>query len=311
MDDLLPFGLCTEGPLEPEPLQHQLSLFLEAGCTAAEISLQNGFLVTGGRVNRAELQSIHAVLRRFPLRYTMHGPLSFNLMDAEHHALHLAVGLAMIEVTAALGGTVLVVHGGVWPSGLPAAEVERRRALEIEGLRRLGDAAAACGVTLALENLPPLSHIPQTHDAWGLAAQLDSLSHPAVGATLDLGHAAMMARTRQQDLAESVAAMAPHVVHIHLQDQFGRPDTLRLRGAGEALAYGSGDLHAPPGWGDVPIAELLAQLAPRPGTVLIYELAGQFFRFVPETVALLRQLAQQAAAAPAQAALDPPPKRRL
>ncbi|MFQ3622641.1 MAG: hypothetical protein SNJ73_03755, partial [Acetobacteraceae bacterium] len=116
-DEAFAFGLSTEGPLEPEPLDRQLSLFADAGCTAAEISLQNGFLVTGGRINRPELEAIRAVLRRFPLRYTMHGPLGLNLMDAEHHALHLAVGRAMIEVTAELGGTILVVHGGVWAKG--------------------------------------------------------------------------------------------------------------------------------------------------------------------------------------------------
>lgn len=285
------YGLSTEGPCEPDALARELERFVAAGCTAAEISLQNGFTVCGGRVNAQEVEAIGRVLARFPLRYTMHGPLGLNLMDADHHDRHVAVARAFIEVTAALGSSVLVVHGGVWPKGLAAAEVERRRALEVEALRRLGDEAGRRGVTLALENLPPISSIPETHDAWGIAAQLERVAHPQVGATLDLGHAAMMARTRQQDLAASVRAMAPHVVHVHLQDQFGRPDGIRAPGHGEALAFGVGDLHAPPGWGDVPLADLLA-LVPLPeGSVLIYELAPKFFRFIPETVAALRELA--------------------
>ena len=288
---IVAYGLSTEGMCEPDPLARELALFAEAGCTAAEISLQNGFAVTGGRVNVAEVEALAAVLRRFPLRYTVHGPLGMNLMDAAHHDLHRAVCRAMIEATGALGAGVLVVHGGVWERGLAPEEVERRKRMEVGALRELGDVAARHGVILALENLPPLPHIPETHDAWGIAAQVEAAAHPQVGATLDIGHAAMMATAKQQDLSASIAAMAPHVVHLHLQDQFGRLDTIRLPGAGEKLAYGTGDLHAPPGWGAIPFERLLAGFAPRAGTVMIYELAGKFFRFVPETAAALRRFA--------------------
>jgi sugar phosphate isomerase/epimerase len=296
-ETIIAYGLSTEGPCEPEPLARELALFAEAGCTAAEISLQNGFAVTGGRVNVPEVEALGAVLRRFPLRYTAHGPLGMNLMDAAHHDLHRAVCRAMIEATAALGASVLVVHGGVWPSGLAPAEVARRRRMEVEALRDLGEVAARYGVMLALENLPPMPHIPETHDAWGIAAQVAAVDHSHVGATLDIGHAAMMATAKQQDLAASIAALAPHVVHLHLQDQFGRLDTIRLPGAGEKLAYGTGDLHAPPGWGEIPFEKLLGGLAPRAGTVMIYELAPQFARFVAETAAALRRFAAMVGAA--------------
>ncbi|WP_019015553.1 sugar phosphate isomerase/epimerase [Elioraea tepidiphila] len=296
-ETIIAYGLSTEGPCEPEPLARELALFAESGCTAAEISLQNGFAVTGGRVNVPEVEALASVLRRFPLRYTVHGPLGMNLMDAAHHDLHRAVCRAMIEATGALGAGVLVVHSGVWERGLAPAEIERRKRMEVEALRDLGEVAARHGVMLALENLPPLPHIPETHDAWGIAAQVAAAAHPQVGATLDIGHAAMMAAAKQQDLAASIAAMAPHVVHLHLQDQFGRLDTIRLPGSGEKLAYGTGDLHAPPGWGEIPFEQLLAGLTPRAGTVMIYELAAKFFRFVPETAAALRRFAATVGAA--------------
>ncbi|WP_439577478.1 sugar phosphate isomerase/epimerase family protein [Elioraea sp.] len=290
-DTITAYGLSTEGRCEPEPLAQELALFAEAGCTAAEISLQNSFAVTGGRVNGPEVEALAAVLRRFPLRYTVHGPLGMNLMDAAHHDLHRAVCRAMIEATGALGAGVLVVHSGVWERGLAPAEIERRKRMEVEALRDLGEVAARHGVMLALENLPPLPTIPETHDAWGIAAQVAAVGHPNVGATLDIGHAAMMAAAKQQDLAASIAAMAPYVVHLHLQDQFGRLDTIRLPGSGEKLAYGTGDLHAPPGWGEIPFERLLGSFAPRAGTVMIYELAEKFFRFVPETATALRRFA--------------------
>lgn len=190
-------GLATEGAGKPELLARDLDLFAAAGCTGADVSLQNSFTVCGGRVNAREVDAIGRVLARFPLRDTMHGPSGLNLMDTDHHNLHVAVARAFIEVTAALGRGVLVVHEGVWPKGLAATEVERRRAMEVEALQRLGDEAGRRGVTLAVENLPPIATIPETHDAWGIAAQIERVGHPQVGATLDLGHAAMMARSRQ------------------------------------------------------------------------------------------------------------------
>jgi sugar phosphate isomerase/epimerase len=300
-DAITHYGLSTEGPCEPEPLERELARFAEAGCTAAEISLQNSFVVHGGRIFHREVEALGAVLRRFPLRYTMHGPLGTNFMDAAHLELHKQVCRAMVEVTGALGGSVMVVHGGVWDSALPAAEIERRKRQEVEALREMGEVAARHGVTVALENLLPLPSIPNTHDAWGIAAQVAAAGHPNVGATIDLGHATMMARSRQQDLAASVAAMAPHVVHIHMQDQFGRQDTIRLPGLGEKLAYGTADLHAPPGWGDIPFETLLKLLAPRPGTVMIYELNPNYWRFIDDTVAALSRFARMVGA-PRQAA---------
>lgn len=291
-ETILAYGLSTEGPCEPATLERELALFAESGCTAAEISLQNSFVVHAGRVNGPEVDRLAAVMRRFPLRYTAHGPLGMNLMDAVHHDLHRTVCRAMIEATAALGATVLVVHGGVWERGLAPAEIERRKRMEVEALRELGDVAARHGVMLAFENLPPLPHIPETHDAWGIAAQAEAVGHPNVGATLDIGHAAMMATAKQQDLAASLAAMAPHVVHLHLQDQCGRLDTIRLPGPGEKLAYGTGDLHAPPGWGEIDFEALLPALGPRPGTVMIYELSPLYARFVPDAVAAVRRFAQ-------------------
>jgi len=110
------FGLSTVEACEPEPLARELEAFVAAGCTAAEISLQHSFTVRGGKVNTAEVTAIGQVLARFPLRYTTHGPLALNLMDADHHELHVGVAQASIEVAAALGSSVLVVHGGVWPN---------------------------------------------------------------------------------------------------------------------------------------------------------------------------------------------------
>lgn len=289
---ILGVGLSTESEAGDIPgLDAELGRFAEAGCDIAELSLQNMFVVTGGRLNLPELRAIAAVTRRHALRYTAHGPLGTNFMDEAHIELHRAVCAATIEAAGALGATRLVIHGGVWHAPLPEAELARLKRLEVESLAGLADHAARHGVTLALENLPPLPSIPHTHDAFALAAQVAAVNHPAVGATLDIGHACMMATLRQQDLAATLAAMAPHIVHIHLQDQYGRLDTVRTWGKAEKLAYGTGDLHAPPGWGDTKFDALLPALALARDTTMIMELAGHYMHHAADAVAKTKRLA--------------------
>ena len=272
-------------------LDRELARFAAIGCEIAELSFQDMFLVAGGRLNLAELRLVEAVTRRHALRYTAHGALAINFMDEAHLELHRRVCAAMIEAAGALGATRLVVHGGVWHTPLPEAELARLRRLEVESLAGLAEHAARHGVTIALENLPPLPSLPFTHDAFALAEQVAAVNHPAVGATLDIGHAYMQATARQQDLAATLAALSPHIVHIHLQDMFGRPDTVRTWGRAEKLAYGTGDLHAPPGWGDTPFERLLAPLKPRQGTTMILELAGHYMHRAAEALAEAKRLA--------------------
>jgi len=272
-------------------LDRELARFAAIGCKIAELSFQDMFLVAGGRLNLAELRLVEAVTRRHALRYTAHGALAINFMDEAHLELHRRVCAAMIEAAGALGATRLVVHGGVWHTPLPEAELARLRRLEVESLAGLAEHAARHGVTIALENLPPLPSLPFTHDAFALAEQVAAVNHPAVGATLDIGHAYMQATARQQDLAATLAALSPHIVHIHLQDMFGRPDTVRTWGRAEKLAYGTGDLHAPPGWGDTPFERLLAPLKPRQGTTMILELAGHYMHRAAEALAEAKRLA--------------------
>jgi sugar phosphate isomerase/epimerase len=96
-----------------------------------------------------------------------------NLMDAAHRDLHCAVYRyrATIAANGALGAGVLVVHSGVCEHGLAPAEIKRRQRKGVEALRELSEIAARHGVMLALENLPA-PHIAETHDGWGIAAQV-------------------------------------------------------------------------------------------------------------------------------------------
>ncbi len=154
-------GLATESAAgDIDGLDRELARFSDLGCDLAELSLQNMFVVAGGRLNLPELRKVEAVTQRHRLGYTAHGPLATNFMDEAHLELHRQVCAAMTEAAGALGAPRLVVHGGVWHRPLPEAEIRRLARLEVESLAGLAEHAARHGVTIDLEILPPFPLFP-------------------------------------------------------------------------------------------------------------------------------------------------------
>jgi sugar phosphate isomerase/epimerase len=262
----LPAGFSI-GPCQGDlaALDRALAECRAMGCDAAEIALYGEDLVANGRLREEAAARTAEVVRRHALHITVHGPLVTNFFDAPNLPLHQAVCAASLQATAALGSRIMVMHSGILrDSALHAGAV----AAERDSLRRMGDVAGKLGVTLCVENLfLETDGIPWTHDAAGLAAQIAAVDHPHVRATLDVGHAYLMANALGQDYPETLRTLAPHVAHVHMQDQFGRSIGLpHFYSPGERLAYGMGDLHLPLGWGDLPFEAAMAGLNIRAGT---------------------------------------------
>ena len=96
-----------------------------------------------------------------------------------------------------------------------------------------------------------------------LAGQVVAVDYPAVGICLDVGHAAVASSFSGFDYLKECAAAAPLVRHVHLHDNLARPDLAKggEPRTSERLAYGIGDLHLPPGNGDIPLEDLFRNVA--------------------------------------------------
>jgi len=70
---------------------------------------------------------------------------------------------------------------------------------------------------------------------------------------------ALQCSIKGADLFEEVAAISPLAEHLHVNDCFGQVSDHPVSLPGEALAYGSGDLHLPLGWGALPWERLLTE----------------------------------------------------
>ena len=148
-------------------------------------------------------------------------------------------------------------------------------------LTRLGDLAEQAGVNIAVENLiaspSNAGRAIYGADPRALAAQLAETDHPRVGACLDFGHAFLSSTTLGFDFIAAITALSPHVWHLHLHDNFGRPGGgTAISDSGDEIVLGQGDLHLPMFWGAIPWADLLPRMRFRQGTFGMIELNGRY-----------------------------------
>lgn len=235
-------------------LGQDLAAFEQAGFAVAEIPVHGVDAIIAGKLWERRVKNIQALLRQFELDYTVHAPDFLNLWDLAHLKEQVNVFKASIRFAGKIGATRLVYHQGRIPelsNGGPIGEGKSRR-VEIEQLRKLGDLAAANGVTICVENIHYVFR-----NISDLVTVVETVSHDHVRICFDLGHAFLIANEMGFDFLTSVEHAKPWIEHIHIHDNFG----LHLEGDPKfgyqipyifKLPYGIGDLHLPVGWGKIP-----------------------------------------------------------
>ena len=300
-------------------LEGCLALFRSAGFDGVEISAHGLDVISGGRLRRAQVDRVRAILERYPFRYTVHGADQTNFafpgttIGGTDSSMDRAVFVADLDFCAEIHAPVMVYHSGLislYPAatGLGALpddeELARAREREAAALRELAPLAAERGVVVAMENRDPhpweiavLRHfglppekLPKYHAGMmvpDLVAQVKAVGHPNVGLTLDLGHLYLAANQCGFDFLEAVRQAAPYARHVHASDNWGRLggpfDSLNHR-----IPHGEGDVHMPPGWGGIPHVEALRQMPQYEGYYLV-EIRPRFYEHAAEA----RQTAQR------------------
>ncbi len=236
------------------------------GFDGVELDLPELFIIFGGKIVPAALRDVQTCLEHYDLTYSLHAPLSLNLLDAPNRDLHMSVALATIDAAAALNVKSIVLHPG-WchPSTLEKAPKDIRKS-EQPYLRRITDHAHAAGIRLALENMPCLPpDKAKTLASYGqscaaIAEQITDIASPALTGCLDVSHAALSCASNSLDVHDDIRQLSPHIGHLHLHDSFSRPTCVQAWTYEEGLTYGHGDTHLPLGWGDIPFADLSTDL---------------------------------------------------
>ena len=290
-----------EGSPEFDDVGQALDEAEALGVDVVELPVYAWHLIVNGRVLQDRVADLNAALAGRRLGYTVHGPLSINLMDVpERLARHEAVLDASIEITAAIGAQHLVMHTG-FVREQHHDDIEVAYSRQRDALVRAGDRAAALGVTLCVENVFRFTGVRETATPSKLAGELSAIDHAAVKATLDVSHAYIRCTDARIDPIHEIAALAPHVAHLHLHDSFGRPTELWTYDPAEAVAFGDGDLHLPIGWGSIDWDAVVNAVRLPAGAIAIMELNPRHWRELGTQVNVLQALAARFQSASATA----------
>jgi len=266
----------------------------ELGVDWAELPLDTMNVIAGGRIVPSQRDRLKAIAAGRPIRLSTHSTIALNFMaDPGHLPLHLDVARACVDLSAEIGARRMVIHTGSVVSRDPsviAQAYDRQR----EAMRRLGDHAAAAGVLVCVENIFPATDDHHTASPAMLARELEAIAHPAIRGTFDFSHGFINCSHSGRDFPSEAEALAPFAAHLHIHDSFGRPRTFRVHSESEALAFGIGDLHLPPGWGEMNWDVLLERLAFPADAVFMLELDKRFWPEIADAVAATRALANRA-----------------
>lgn len=242
-------------------LDARLAALAREGFDAVEISLDTFPLIIEGRICQPWVDVLKGVLEQHPLRYTAHIGRGLDLRSTDDPSLHRSVLLASLEVCRQLGMEVLVLHYEV--------KTDDRRIEEqfFDAHRWAADIAAGYRVRICVENIEVELVEP-------LVDFIEQVRHPALFLTLDTGHAFLASRYFGFDFLGAVSSMAPYLGHVHLNDNTGSFEELRVsdRIAYDAMPmgmrreFGKGDIHLPPFYGAVPFDEVLSRLSAYSGS---------------------------------------------
>jgi len=263
-------------------LHGELTFFHDLGYDAVEISPDAFDLIFCGRLHSPLVNDVVPVLERHGFRYSVHSPAALDLRDLRDHELQVQMAESVVEFCRLIHAEVLVLHFEQ-QSADPAVE-----AAFLDATRRLADRAQDQRLRIGVENI----EVERLAPVLEFVRRVD---RPNVGLTFDVGHAFLAARHFGFDYLEAVRAARPLLIHLHVTDNFGRYDPLRLENftlyrtqrSRDIFPVGRGDLHLPVGWGAIPYDQTFAALRGYQGSV-ITEYRYNLFR--PHAQRLAQQL---------------------
>ena len=277
-----------------ERLEQCLIYYSELGYSVAEVPITGLSVVVNGQLLESRVKRVAEILAKYDFRYTVHAPNRTNLAYGYNHELEKSVLRASIQFCELIRAKRLVYHSGLQaldaaPTGtvlLPSDdELMHGMEREIVALRDIAPVATNAGVVIGMENgdphlweyavlknngKPP-DELSKYHARLRIAPiieQLEAISHPNIGMTLDLAHLHLATHVLGDDYLEAISLAAPWVRHLHINDNFGKLD-VGFDSEKDRLPYGEADLHLPPGWASIPFREAFERLGDYEGDVIL------------------------------------------
>jgi sugar phosphate isomerase/epimerase len=266
-------------------LEQQLGYLTEAGFQYLEVSADVVDTIGGGRIIPKRMDKLIELIKRFGFKCTAHIQNGVDLREEEDRIFQLESLRSAIEFAGLIGAELLVLHFEK-QSEDPRKENLFREAI-LEGLQYAGKWKLKLGIeNIEIEKLSKAADFVR------------SMNDPQLLFVLDLGHAYLSERYFGEDFLKSVRRVADLVGHIHLSDNFGRFERMRVNNFDlyrvssytNRLNLGKGDLNLPPGWGTLPFTETLKILKDFRGILILEYHHDKYIDFNAEILKETKEL---------------------
>ena len=257
--------------------EEQLIYLKEAGFEYIEVSADVVDAIGGGKLIPVKIDKLLKLLNRYGFKRTAHIHNGIDLRDEDDREFQLKSFKSNIEFAGIIGAELLVCHFEK-ESNDPTKESLFREAI-LEGL----EYAKKWNLKVGIENIE-IDKLSKVVDF------VKEVNEPDILLVLDVGHAFLSELYFGEDFLENINKAAGIVGHIHLSDNFGRFEKMRLKNFDlykvasytNRLNLGRGDLNLPPGWGAIPFKEVLKILKDYQGIVILEYYHDKYLDFNPE-----------------------------
>jgi len=258
-------------------LENQLIYFKEAGFEYLEVSADVVDTISAGKIIPKRIDKLLQLLKRYGFKYTAHIHNGIDLRDIQDREFQLESFKSSIEFAGIIGAELLVCHFEK-ESDDPAKESLFREAI-LTGL----EYARNWKLKIGIENIE-IDKLSKVIDF------VKEINESDIILVLDVGHAFLSAHYYRGNFFESIKKAASMVGHIHLSDNFGRFEKMRLENFNlyrvssytNRLNLGRGDLNLPPGWGSIPFEDVLEILKDYQGIVILEYYHEKYLDFNPD-----------------------------
>ena len=247
-----------------QKLEEQFAYLREAGFDYLEVSADVVDTIGGGKIISRRMDKLIRLIERFGFKCTAHIHNGVDLRDEQDRAFQLESFKSGVEFAGLIGAELFVCHFEK-QSDDPKKENLFREAV-LEGL----EYAKKWKLKMGIENI-------EIERLSSVVSFVESVDDPDLVLVLDLGHAFLSERYFGEDFLKSIRRATAMTGHIHLSDNFGRFekmrvdnfDLYRVSSYTNRLTLGRGDLNLPPGWGALPFKETLKILHNYHGIVIL------------------------------------------
>ncbi len=256
-------GINLPPVTRPETASKWLSDFSDAGYQAVEFDADMFPLITGGKLEKRWLPVLKNLLADYSFTYTMHIGYGVDLRSEDDFDTHRNTLFSSIEAAAESGCVLLNLH---YEKQSNSAEIEKRF---LESHIEAAEYAEKLGITLAMENI-------EVEYADPVMEFVKKVNRKNFVLNYDTGHGFLASTYIGFDYLDSIRKSAPLLGHLHISDNTGIFEPLRItnRSVYDSLpmsyriALGRGDIHIPPLWGRIPYEEIFKILKDYDGIVL-------------------------------------------